>query len=255
MHFHDNPDAGNPNGHLVGLDVDNFLIDSQKGLNEAMEEYCYIEGYSCDLKKTSTNYAALDRLDMGWGVPLDQQKAVMKGFSEFYEYEFVHNGRFLPEPYEGAQDVLEELSWKYELAAITARDRPTTHVIFKRHHIGRHFSTCRTECCAKEIGYKNKPSGEVIVYAMIERDYDLAHTVFGGDTDSDIMAANDAGVRSIAGTYGAHSRERLAAQNPTAYIDKITDLPKVLEEMIGPGTPSLRGNKCFSRHRRRLCNI
>jgi phosphoglycolate phosphatase len=45
-----------------------------------------------------------------------------------------------------------------------------------------------------------------------------------GDTEYDINMANNAGMDSIAVTYGVHERERLAQCNPTTFIDSFAEL-------------------------------
>ena len=49
-------------------------------------------------------------------------------------------------------------------------------------------------------------------------------TLMIGDTTHDLQMAANAGVRSVAVTYGAHPRDRLAAARPVACVDSVDEL-------------------------------
>ena len=48
--------------------------------------------------------------------------------------------------------------------------------------------------------------------------------VFVGDTENDILPANEIGVKSIAVTTGIRSEEKLRTYNPSAIINSISDI-------------------------------
>jgi phosphoglycolate phosphatase-like HAD superfamily hydrolase len=49
-----------------------------------------------------------------------------------------------------------------------------------------------------------------------------------GDTDRDVLAAQAAGMRAIAVTWGGWPRDKLAALRPDALVDRFADLVQVV---------------------------
>ena len=52
-----------------------------------------------------------------------------------------------------------------------------------------------------------------------------------GDTEYDLQMASNAGVRSLAISYGVHPLERLLPHGPLGYLDDIRDLAGWLERL------------------------
>ena len=46
-----------------------------------------------------------------------------------------------------------------------------------------------------------------------------------GDTEYDMLMAQNAGVQALAVSYGVHELERLLGNTPAGHIDAITELP------------------------------
>ncbi len=66
-----------------------------------------------------------------------------------------------------------------------------------------------------------------IDYAMEKYGVGREETFYIGDTVGDILEAKQAGVRSVAVTWGWHDRERLIASNPDFLAEKPDDLLKI----------------------------
>lgn len=61
---------------------------------------------------------------------------------------------------------------------------------------------------------------EKILYAMGHYGANGRHTLYVCDTTGDVREAREAGVKTVAVTWGWHSRERLDAARPDAIIDR-----------------------------------
>jgi phosphoglycolate phosphatase len=72
---------------------------------------------------------------------------------------------------------------------------------------------------------------EKIDYALAKYRIARERAFYIGDTAGDILEARAAGVRSVAVTWGWHSRERLAAVNP----DYLVDTPEGLLTLSAAG--------------------
>jgi pyrophosphatase PpaX len=55
--------------------------------------------------------------------------------------------------------------------------------------------------------------------------------VFVGDSIYDIEAGNAAGVTTIAALWGPFTREDLMASRPSRFLQRISDLPRLLAEV------------------------
>ena len=71
---------------------------------------------------------------------------------------------------------------------------------------------------------------EKIAHALAKYGIDRRRTFYIGDTTGDILEAREAGVRTVAVTWGWHSREKLVAARPDFLVDRPEDLLQV-----GPG--------------------
>lgn len=78
-------------------------------------------------------------------------------------------------------------------------------------------------------GLRFKPSPDVLHAIFAAEGWSPRETLMVGDTDADILAARNAGVRSCAVTTGALTRDELAEHHPDYIIDSITELPTLVD--------------------------
>ena len=84
---------------------------------------------------------------------------------------------------------------------------------------------------------KHKPDPGPVLFALDKLGYDPSDAAFVGDSIYDMEAGNAAGVTTIAALWGPFSREDLVASQPAHYLERISDLPRLLRT-LAPG-----GNK------------
>jgi pyrophosphatase PpaX len=82
---------------------------------------------------------------------------------------------------------------------------------------------------------KHKPDPGPVSFALDKLGYEPDDAVFVGDSIYDMEAGNAAGVTTIGALWGPFSREDLAASRPTHYLERISDLPKLLETLQAGG--------------------
>jgi phosphoglycolate phosphatase len=92
-------------------------------------------------------------------------------------------------------------------------------------------------------GLQFKPSPDVLHAILSAEGWLPQESLMVGDTDADILAARNAGIRSCAVTYGALTREQLMAFHPDYVIDSITELPALTAGVS-------RGARTLTSHRR-----
>ncbi len=78
--------------------------------------------------------------------------------------------------------------------------------------------------------FKNKPDPGVINYLMSELNVSKEETIMVGDTAADILAGQNAGVDTVAVTYGYDKLENITCLNPTYIIDDFSKLLEIIKK-------------------------
>ena len=76
---------------------------------------------------------------------------------------------------------------------------------------------------------RHKPDPLPVQLALDQLGCDAREAVFVGDSVHDMIAGNAAGVTTIAALWGPFTREDLVASEPKHYLQRIVDLPRLLE--------------------------
>jgi pyrophosphatase PpaX len=77
----------------------------------------------------------------------------------------------------------------------------------------------------------HKPDPTPVRVALEELGYSPDEAVFVGDSPHDILSGNGAGVTSVAALWGPFSREQLEPARPDVFLDRIQDLPALLDNI------------------------
>lgn len=78
---------------------------------------------------------------------------------------------------------------------------------------------------------KHKPDPDPVLTALDELGYGTHEALFLGDSPHDIASGNAAGVISVAALWGPFTREQLDPYHPAHYLERITDLPELIERL------------------------
>jgi phosphoglycolate phosphatase len=120
----------------------------------------------------------------------------------------------------GAIETLKYLKTRgFSLGIATNKSRSQLNNTLTQYKINHLFS--ETRC--PEDGFA-KPNPWMLQDIMDKLLIDPKDVLMIGDTIYDMQFAQNAGVDSLAVTYGSHTREKLLPYNPVAYIDDITKL-------------------------------
>ena len=117
----------------------------------------------------------------------------------------------------GIVTILEELAVSNTLIIISSNTNHAVTTILSSH---------RCDGCFDEIMGADFMVSKVqkILHTMEKYGYSPNSTLYVGDTTGDIQEARQTGVKTVAVTWGWHSRERLAAVNPDYMIDSPEEL-------------------------------
>lgn len=132
-----------------------------------------------------------------------------------YRQHFLHLDQTPMEFFPGVEAGLIELAGQgYTLAVATGKARRGLDRIFKHTNVAHLFSASR---CADESG--SKPHPQMLFDILKETGHDKDAAIMVGDTEYDLQMANEAGMASLAVSYGAHERQRLLNHKPLACLD------------------------------------
>jgi phosphoglycolate phosphatase len=142
---------------------------------------------------------------------------------ERYRHHFL--SRVAPIPvFPGVNETLQSLHEAgFMLAVATGKSRKGLNRDFKETGLGRYFqaSRCADECFSK-------PHPAMLLELIEELNAPAARTLMIGDTTHDLQMAKNAGVASLAVSYGAHPKENLIELSPLTCLGDIRELPQWL---------------------------
>jgi phosphoglycolate phosphatase len=115
-------------------------------------------------------------------------------------------------PFDGLLPVLEFLKKDHLLVVISSNGSRTIHRMLERFG----FDRCFEEVLGSDFLFSKK---EKIDHALAKYGIPPERTFYIGDTTGDIVEARAAGVRTVAVTWGWHSREKLAAAHPDFLVE------------------------------------
>ena len=81
----------------------------------------------------------------------------------------------------------------------------------------------------EESNFKHKPDPEIVNYIMDKLKISKEDAVIVGDSKSDIITGKNAGIDTVAVTYGYDKTENLINANPTSVIDDFTKLSEIIK--------------------------
>ena len=139
---------------------------------------------------------------------------------ERYRHHFLDVNKTPSELFPGAKEVLIELADRgFLLAIATGKGRRGLDMVLGSTGLGPLFHATR---CADET--LSKPNPQMLLQILDELGIYAHEALMIGDTEYDLQMANNARVRSLAVSYGVHSRERLMQFEPLDCLDAIHEL-------------------------------
>jgi len=128
------------------------------------------------------------------------------------------------DPIKGVPEMLERLGEQgLRLGVLTSNSRENVDHFLKRHNLLKHIEFVY---CSRDIFSKSRR-----VKALMRKYHlDANHLAYIGDSDTDIAAAQHAGVPVAGVTWGYQAREVLEKHAPTWLVDSPAELTEALLE-------------------------
>ncbi|MCL7383280.1 MAG: HAD family hydrolase [Thaumarchaeota archaeon] len=126
---------------------------------------------------------------------------------------------------EDVKETLEFLkSRDVKLAIATNNSRKSVELCLKNTMIDTYFDVIVT----RDDVFDLKPNGKMILKTIENLGVKVDEAIHVGDTIYDVIAAHKVGVKSIAITGGAHSRELLLSSNPDYLINSFKEIFQIV---------------------------
>lgn len=152
-------------------------------------------------------------------ISADKAQALAKQYTENY-----YAGEHEIPLFDGAQNLIAELSRRgYKQAVATGKGRRGLNLALERSGVENHFQATRTadECFSK-------PHPQMLDELMDLLVVTPERTLMIGDSTYDLQMAQNAGVQSLAVTFGAHTSEKLLKYHPKGIFNTFNDLSEWL---------------------------
>lgn len=204
---------------LIVWDWDGTLANSTAMITDAIVKAAAQVGLPALSPEAATNIIGLglrESIEALYGnIPIEQAQALAKQYTANY-----YAGESEIPLFAGAEDTIKALGKRgYKLAVATGKGRRGLNLALEHCGLGKYFHATRTvdECFSKPHPQMLDVLMDQLV-AMPER------TLMIGDTGYDLQMAQNAGVKSVAVTYGAHSAAQLQSFDTLGQFDSFSDL-------------------------------
>ena len=158
----------------------------------------------------------------GLGIRADEE--LLAGLKDVYFSCFVAS------PVPGVEELLAELSGRYELAVISNSMSSWPRVFLERERLARYFKAI---VISGEVGWK-KPHRRIFQVALTRMGLEASEAVHVGNSpEDDILGAKSVGMRAVL-LWPSGGADASWPVEPDATIRSLGELPRVLEELDPP---------------------
>ena len=202
---------------LIIFDLDGTLLDTVRDLGDAVNHALEIKGFplhSCEEYRQMIGHGITNLVNTALPpVHRDDEYLTLECVEMFKAYYASHIADHT-EPYPGIPELLEELQRKgYVLAIASNKFQEGTERL-----LGIFFPDIRfASVYGNSKGVKLKPDPEVIRHICAETAMELSSATMVGDAGSDVLTAANAGIRSVAVSWGFRPESDLTEADVIAH--------------------------------------
>ena len=214
---------------LLIFDVDGTVWDSEKDVflsfNHTLKENAGVV-----IDKDQFQELAGMQLGKMFEIALPQDKKELSAeYEKMYKKYYIDEEHFADatDLFDGVKDTLNKFKEDgYVMAVASSKPKRILDKMVSRYDIDVFDYVLGTE----ESDFKHKPDPDIVNYIISKVGVDKEDAVIIGDSKSDIMTGHNAGIDTIAVTYGYDKRENLINANPTLIIDEFSKLQDIIEK-------------------------
>ena len=201
------------------FDVDGTLVDSAADICGAIQGVLRNTAAHPLTDEFLRRYIGRHLVDLFQDVLPGLATAQMEAMVQEYRTLYAARNHASTVPYEGVLETLALLPGRKSTA--TTKGTPTTRIVLERFGMLPYFDHVQGT-----DGFPAKPQPDVIFKALGGLGAEPHDCLFVGDSPADMEAAQRAGVKSCAVTYGYGLREDLMQWSPDFWIDDFRQLAR-----------------------------
>ncbi len=210
---------------LLIFDVDGTIWDSEKDVflsfNHTLKE-------NANFEITKEEFQKLAGMPLGTmfeNVLQEEKKHLSAEYEKYYKQYYIDEGHLVDATvlFKNVKNTLDNFKKQgFYMAIASSKPKRILDKMVKHFQLEGFQYVLGTE----ESNFKHKPNPEIVNYIIEQLNVTKEETVIIGDSKSDIFTGKNAGIDTIAVTYGYDKLENLQQAEPT-YI--INDFEKLLE--------------------------
>jgi len=214
---------------LIIFDADGTLIDSE---NDVFECFNHILRTNAEMEITKQEFRKMAGLTLEQtyeGVLPEDKRDLVRELTDKYRHYYIDEGHSLDTTtlFPDVSKTIEGLKEKgFLLVIASSKAKRALEPMLKHFGLTEKFDLV---VATGATNVKHKPDPEVIYYILDSLNIDAKDAVMVGDTKSDILAGKNAGIDTIAVTYGYEEKEILVSSEPTYIIDEFSKLSELIE--------------------------
>ena len=203
----------------VIFDWDGTLMDSTGTIVRSIQMACADLDLPVPDRQRASWVIGLSLESALYHVAPDLQAEDLDHFVARYKHHFFQRDQEMP-LFDGVPPLLQALrEQRVKLAVATGKGRLGLNRVLATSQLEGYFDMTR---CADESHGKPHPG---MLYDIIgQLGLDPEHVLMVGDTTHDVLMAHNAGVDSLAVSYGAHDVPTLQEANPTVLVHSVAEM-------------------------------
>ena len=206
------------------FDLDGTLLDTLDDLldatNYALEAHGYPQRTKAEIRRFVGNGAANQiRLSLPEGSCEEEVQAVLNTYKPYY----TANCQRKTAPYPGIAEALSALKGKYPMAIVSNKPDAAVKALCADFFPGIYALGERADC-------PRKPAPDMVFKAMAAIGADSC--IYVGDSEVDVITANNAGIPCLSVLWGFRDREDMEAVGAVHFCEDTAAFAEKIEELI-----------------------
>ncbi len=208
----------------VVFDLDGTLINSLPDIAAAMNKVLAANGLPVHEERAYCLFTGDGAMNLTLRALGDRGDMAEKILSE-YALEYGANSRVNTAPYPGITKLLHLLCEKgLRLCVLSNKDEQDAQQVIAHYFSGQAFDIVR----GRREGVPLKPDPTALLQIAGQLHLSPKDFWYVGDTQTDMLCAKNAGMESIAVTWGFQTRDEIAGANPAHYAHSTEELLELL---------------------------
>lgn len=219
---------------MIAFDVDGTVLNTLDSIihhvNESLHENGFYRVDDREYFRRVLGYGSRYLIEKALIFPYNHiyDKNLTTEILEYYLNRYNENPSYETKPYDGILELLQELKNQgYILVAYSNKPDSVLQKVIAEVLPEGIFDYVT----GIKLGMESKPNSEPFNAIIKELNVEKDEVMYIGDSEVDVQTAQNAGVTSVAVTWGFRDREFLEEQNPDYIVENVDELREVIKKI------------------------